>query len=216
MNVFESASVAVRAPTVSCLRTVLASKRLFTRSSCFGSTPSWASFASSSRAFFSRVSKVTPGFGRSVIENSPASSRPRLFARTSLASCSSILRALSRIAELFAARMLPRTSSAASSEAWAGAEGQVRLSSGSLTLSSMTRRFSAASFVGRGVGVSTAGPRGIEPKYFRTRATTSSAFTSPPTASVALFGPYQRWKKALTSSRLAALKSSCEPIVIQL
>jgi hypothetical protein len=153
-----------------------------------------------------------------VIENSPAISRPSLFALTCVASCSSIVSALSSTADLFAARMLARKSSAASSAVYDGTAGQVIESCGSFftLLSSRIKRFVSTSFTGRGSGFSTAGPRGSEPKYFFTSFTTSSVFTSPPTASVALFGPYQRWKKPFTSSSVAALRSSCEPIVSQL
>jgi hypothetical protein len=163
----------------------------------------------------SSVSSVTPGLARSAISNSPASSDESLRALTLEHSCSSIVSALVRMLVSFALSTRPRMSSAASSSWFIGTPVQTSESSGCLTLSSATMRLSAASLTGCGSGFSTSGPRGIVPKYFSTSASAALGSMSPPIASVALFGPYQREKKLLTSSRLAAVRSSCEPIVSQ-
>ena len=53
------------------------------------------------------------------------------------------------------------------------------------------------------------------PKYFSTRALTSSAFTSPATTSTAFAAPYQSLNQVFTSSRVAASRSSIEPMTVQ-
>ena len=53
------------------------------------------------------------------------------------------------------------------------------------------------------------------PKYFSTRAFTSSGLTSPATTRVALVGPYQVLNHSLTSSSEAALRSAIEPMTVQ-
>ncbi len=62
-------------------------------------------------------------------------------------------------------------------------------------------------------GLISGGPEGMWPKYFSTRALTSSASTSPATTSTAFAAPYQMSNHSWTSASEAAFRSSIEPIV---
>ena len=57
-------------------------------------------------------------------------------------------------------------------------------------------------------GMLTSGPRGMLPKYLFTIAKVSATSKSPPMVKVALFGPYQRKKKAFKSLTFTRFKSS--------
>jgi len=61
---------------------------------------------------------------------------------------------------------------------------------------------------GQGAGLATAGPSGMGPKYWVASVRTSAGSTSPATTTVALLGPYHRWKNSFTSAREAALRSA--------
>ena len=83
---------------------------------------------------------------------------------------------------------------------------------GSCTPASISTRVSLRRTTAGGAGRSGTVPAGIGPKYFSTSASVASGSMSPPIAIVALLGTYHVRKNCLTSSRLAASRSSGEPM----
>ena len=98
---FESASSAVRAETVSSERTKSASCRVFMRSSEAGSIPVRPSASISPRMRSSSWVRSTPGAAVAVIAKRPASSAERCDTKTSRASTSSTISARSITEDLF-------------------------------------------------------------------------------------------------------------------